>query len=131
MAAIGRRNVQEQNQDAQARIRAVASSFEADPLRFSWLIEVLHANSMSPQEGILVELSHVPEQGGELYEGLWLTHQKQFFQFSVLVPRNGEELHVEQWRDVTPEITVNARQQGTGKSFGFLALDFLHEAQES
>jgi len=131
MAAIGRRNVQEQNEDTRTRIRATSSSFEEQPLRFSWLIELLQARLISPRDGILIELSHVPEQGGELYEGLWLTRQERFFQFSVLVPRTGGEPDVELWRDTTSEITVAACQPGTGKSLGLLALEVLREAPKS
>jgi hypothetical protein len=131
MAAIGRRNVQQQNADTKARIRNVASSFRSDPLRFSWLIEVLQANSLSPQEGILVSLSHMPDQGGELYDGLWLSSQRQFFELSVLMPRREASLEVEEWRNVTVDTVVSAHQPGTGKSFGLLALEVLDEMQES
>ena len=131
MAAIGRRNVQEQNEDTRTRIRAISSSFRQDPLRFSWLVELLHAKAISPQDGILVQVSHVPEQGGELYEGLWLTHQERFFEFSIFIPRASGELDVERWRDVTSETSVAAHQPGTGKSRGLLALEVMREASES
>jgi hypothetical protein len=130
MAAIGRRNVQEQNADAKAVIRAAASSFNDDPLRFSWLSDVLLTNSLSPQKGILVSLSSIPDEGGELYSGLWLTSCRQFFKFSVLLPRNGSEVEVEEWRNVTNEIIVEARRPGTGKSFGLLSLEVLDELKE-
>ena len=131
MAAIGRRNVQEQNQETKARIFTLASTFEAEPLRFSWLIEVLHAKAMSPLHGILVEVSQVSEQDGDLYSGLWLTDQGKFFRFSALIPRNNAELHLEQWRDETAGIAVSAHQPGTGKSFGLLALEVLRERRET
>jgi hypothetical protein len=131
MAALGRRNVQEQNRDTQARIRATSFSFRDDPLRYSWLIEVLQAKSLSPEQGVLVSVEREPEQFGDLCRGLWLTHEREFFEFSVLLHRDGAGLELEEWRDVTAQTTVNAREPGTGKSFGLLALEVLGEAQES
>jgi len=127
MAAIGRRNVQEQNRDTQERIRATASSFRTDPLRYSWLIEILQAKSLSPERGVLVSLTREPEQFGDICQGLWLTHESKFFEFSVLLQRNDAGSELEEWRDVTDETIVNAHQPGTGKSFGLLALEVLGE----
>lgn len=128
MAASGRRNVQEQNADTKARIRAVAASFKDSPLNFTWLIELLQAQSIPLERGMLVSLAHVPEQSGEQYLGTWLTLEGRFFQFSVLVSRTDAELEIEEWQDVTARTTVNAHLPGTGKSFGFLALEVLRES---
>ena len=80
MAAIGRRNVQEQNAETKARIHAVAASFKEDPLRAAWLLDLLQAQLVSA-EGILVALADVPEQSGQQYYGTWLTLERQFFSF--------------------------------------------------
>lgn len=129
MAAIGRRNVQEQNADAKARIRAIAASFQECQFNRPWLIELLQAQSMPVERGILVVLAHVPEQSGDQYSGSWLTSERRFFRFSTLVPRANAPLQIEEWRDVTTETTVNEHLPGTGKSFGFLALEVLRELQ--
>ncbi len=131
MAAIGRRNVQEQNRDTQQRIRAIASAFEADPLRFSWLIEVLQSKAVSPRNGILMSLSQTPDQEGELHRGLWLTKQRQFFEFAVMLSRIDSEPKLEEWKDVSSQMTVNAHQPGTGKSLALLALEVLDGSHRS
>jgi hypothetical protein len=57
-----------------------------------------------------------------------LTDAEEFFDFSVLVPwRNEEPPVVENWRKVTSTTPISAYQPGTGKSFGWLALDVLRE----
>jgi hypothetical protein len=44
----------------------------------------------------------------------------------VLNPFNrADPLVTEHWREVTQEVVVNAHVPGTGKSFGWLALDVL------
>jgi len=129
LAAIGRRNVQEQNAETKARIRAVAALFKEDPLRVAWLFDLLQAQSVSA-EGILVSLADVPEQSGQQYYGMWLTLERQFFRFSVVISRDTGEFELEEWRDVTAETIVNEHVPGTGKSFGFLALEVLRELQD-
>jgi hypothetical protein len=129
MATIGRRNVQEQNADAKARIRAIAASFKGDAFGFPWLIELLQAQSMPVERGVLVSIADVPEQSGQQYSGTWLTREGRFFQFDVLVPQTNAELEIEGWEDVTAQTIVSEHLPGTGKSFGFLALEVLRELQ--
>jgi hypothetical protein len=127
MSAIGRRNVREQNAASKSRIRALAASFKDNAFHFPWLMELLHAQSMPVDRGILVALAHAPEQRGEEYSGTWLTRDARFFEFSVLVPRANAELEIEDWQDVTAETIVSEHLPGTGKSFGFLALEVLRQ----
>lgn len=130
MAAIGRRSVQEQNQETQSQIRTIASRFRSEPLRFLWLIDILKSKRLSPERGILVSLRNVPDQGGTLNNGVWLTDQHRFIEFSVLLPHSGGEPELESWVDTTTETIVKAHQPGTGKSFGLLALEVLSETIE-
>lgn len=129
MATIGRRSVQEQNAASKTRIRALAASFKDNGFHFPWLIELLHAQSMPVDRGILIALTHVPEQRGEEYSGTWLTRDGRFFEFSVLVPRANAELEIDDWQNVTAETVVSEHLPGTGKSFGFLALEVLRQLQ--
>jgi hypothetical protein len=128
MTAIGRLSVQEQNQQAQIRMRAIASQFKRDTADFQWLIDILESNSETAQSGVLVSLKRVPDQGGNICDGVWLSADRRFVEFSVLLPYNGGPPQLEFWNDVTDDIIVNAHQPGTGKSFGFLALEILDEA---
>jgi hypothetical protein len=123
-----RRNVQEQNLETRSRILQCARDFRSDPRRFFWLVDALYAHSLLPEAGILVSCKDVPDQEGTVYRGCWLTAAEEFFDFSVLVPRrNDEPPVVENWREVTSTTPTSAYQPGTGKSFGWLALDVLRE----
>jgi hypothetical protein len=123
-----RRNVQEQNLETRSRILQCAREFRSDPRRFFWLIHALYAHSLLPEAGILVSWKDVPDQDGMVYGACWLTDVGEFFDFSVLVPwRNEEPPIVENWREVTSTTPTGAYQPGTGRSFGWLALDVLPE----
>src|SRR5690349_14743699 len=123
MAAY-RRNVQEQNLETREQIVRVAREFRRDPSQFPGVIHTLRAHSLDPRKGILVECKDFLDQGGHVYAGCWLTGDREFFRFAVLIPFNrADPPVVEEWREVTAEIVVNAHVPGTGKSFGWLALD--------
>ena len=128
MAASRRRSVQEQNEEVRTSIRSVAESFRRDPNSYGWLLETLMAHSQASTAGILARLKQVPDQLGEVCEGLWLSDDQQFFRFSVLLPRlSGERMIIEDWRNVTEEMEVNAHKPGTGKTFASLALEVQAE----
>ena len=60
--------------------------------------------------------------------GIWLTPQRQFYRFEILVSRDpGASDTVETWEDVTATTNVTAHQRGTGQSFGWLAIEVLNE----
>jgi hypothetical protein len=83
-----------------------------------------------PEAGILVRWRDIPEQEGMFFQGCWLTDAGELFDFGVIVPWQHEEPPVvETWREVTSETLVIAYQPGTGKSFGWLALDVLREVR--
>ena len=125
-----RNSVQDQNLETRSLILQRAREFQSDPQRFFWLVHALHAHSLLADAGILVRCDDVPDQEGVIFRGCWLTDTEEFFDFSVLVPwKKGEPPVVEEWREVTSETPVNAHQPGTGKSFGWLALDVLQETR--
>jgi hypothetical protein len=125
-----RNSVQDQNLETRSLILQRAREFQSDPQRFFWLVHALHAHSLLPEAGILVRCVDIADQEGVVFRGCWLTGTEEFFDFSVLVPwQKGEPPVVENWREVTSETPVSAHQPGTGKSFGWLALDVLREAR--
>jgi hypothetical protein len=122
--APSRRSVQHQNLETREKIVRIAREFRRDPSQFPGVIHALHAHSLNESKGILVECKDFFDQDGHVYEGCWLTGDREFFRFAVLVPFNRADPPViEHWREVTPEVVVNAHVPGTGKSFGWLALD--------
>ena len=131
MAVVGHRSVQEQNQQAQAQMRAVASQFKNDSRSFIWLIDILEANSESFQRGVLVSLKRTPDPSGNVCEGVWVSADRRFLEFSVSLPFDDGPPELEFWNDVTEDVIVSAHQPGTGKSFGFLALEILDETLKS
>jgi hypothetical protein len=123
-----RRNVQEQNDVTRQTIRRTAEAFHRDMLRYPWLLSELTERGLDPTKGILAQLKYLPDQAGDLYTGYWLSEDRRFYRFEVLVAREPRlSVKVEQWRDATPDLIVKARQLGTGKSFGFIALEVLDE----
>lgn len=124
-----RRDVQQQNAVSRAEITRVARLFR-DDMHFSypWLLAELQSRSLDPTKGILAKIEHIPEQAGEYASGYWLSASARFFRFEILIPRApGVSTEVELWRDDTDRVVVNAHQTGTGKSFGWLALEVLRE----
>jgi hypothetical protein len=127
MTTTGKPSLQKQNQQAQDRMRAIALRFKRDSTGFKWLIDILQLISESPERGILISFKQTSDQDNNICEGVWLSANRRFLEFNVLLPRDGEPPEIEFWNDVTDDIIVNAHQPGTGKSFGFLALELLDE----
>ena len=124
-----RRNVQEQNDETRREIQRTAKAFRADTFRYAWLLSELVERGLHPTTGILAQLKCISEQQGDCYEGYWLSEDRKFYRFEVLVTRGPRvSSETEAWRDVTAEIVSKARQPGTGKSFGFIALEVLDNA---
>ena len=125
--ALRRHSVQDQNREAREKILRIAQEFCRDPDQFPGVIHTLHAHSLDPRKGILVACKDYPDQGGHVYQGCWLTREREFFRFSVLNPFDrAQPPIVEEWGEVTQEIVISAHAPETGKSFGWLALDVLN-----
>jgi hypothetical protein len=121
-----RHSVQQQNLRTRDEILRIAREFRRDSEQFPGARHALHAHSMDTNRGILVEWRDCPDQLGWLYCGCWLTRERQFFRFEVLLPRDrAEPPIIESWKEVTQDTPINAHVPGTGKSFGWLALDVL------
>ena len=119
-----KKNVQQQNADLSERIRDTALRWA---FRCDWLPSLLLARGLDPGDGILVELSQIPGQGGDHFYGVWLTSTKRFWRFEIQTPLDGGELVVDVFEDATSEIVVSDHVPGTGRSFGALAIELLDE----
>lgn len=93
-----------------------------------WLLVELQERRIDPMAGILAELRLAPDQGGEHASGVWLTPDRRFFRFEALLSHHpAMSGAIETWEDVTATIEVNEHCRGTGKSFGWLAIEVLDE----
>lgn len=119
------RNVGQQNMVLKGSIQQTAQCAGQK----HWLRLLLATRGLSNETGILVSLTEIPEPGGNLLTGMWLTADQQFWQFRAKVSLAANELLcIEQLDDVTSSIATSAQTPGTGKSFGCLALEVLREA---
>ena len=125
------RNVRQQNDATREEIRRTAAAFRGNMLGYAWLLSGLTQRQLDPLGGILAELACVPEQDGDLYSGYWLTTDERFYRFEILVTRQAPvTAQVEKWEEATAGVEVKPRQPGTGKSFGFIAIEVLRECEE-
>jgi hypothetical protein len=122
------RSVAKQNEATLAEIQRVAGLLSSGNALVRWLPGLLAQQGLSSSGGLLVVLNSVPEQEGEQFFGTWLTSGREFWEFAVVVSReNNAILEVDHFRNITRS-TVSAHVPGTGKSFGYLALQALGAA---
>lgn len=94
--------------------------------RLAWLPAALEAIGGDVARGLLVSVGDTPEQDGWLVHGTWLTYDRRFWDFVAVVPwRDNEPVVVEKFEDATDDVPVSPHRSGTGKSFGYLALEAL------
>ena len=124
-------NVTQQNETTLAEIRRVAALFASGSSALAWLRQLLSERALSANDGLLIQLTSLPEQEGELHAGTWLTEAGQFWEFSAIASRGtGTLLEVERFENVTQSTLVSAHVPGTGKSLGYLALGELRARRE-
>jgi hypothetical protein len=123
-------NVSSQNAMTLAEIRRTAASFASGDTA-KWLHGLLQSRGMNSRQGVLVKLNSLPDQGGELYKGTWLSSAQEFWEFTVLVARSGPAFpEVESFENVTHAFMVSPHLPGTGQSFGYLAHTVLREVHD-
>ena len=131
------KSVQKQVQDRRAQIMDLARSFADHPERFEWLRFLLAAHGLDSGKGILLELRSVPDQGCWVHYGMWLTGSERFLRFVADEAFGVRELdssgclETSQVEDVTEQTSTEQFVRGTGRSFGFLALEALRELGKS
>ena len=124
------KSVQEQITKRKEHIAELAMQFKVNPEDSQWLVQLLDNNNMNFEDGILVELKEVVEQG-PIYDcmAIWLTNQKTFIQLSGEADYQTKELLEETTKpkDITNLIELNEQKSGIGKTFAALAIEVLEE----
>lgn len=120
------RSVAQQNEATLAKIQRVAAFLSSGNAFVSWLPDLLGQQGLNCSDGLLVALDSVTEQEGEQFFGTWLTRDRAFWEFAIVVSRESAAvLEIEYFRNVTRSTVVSAHVPGTGKSFGHLALQAI------
>ncbi|MFC3684671.1 hypothetical protein [Hydrogenophaga luteola] len=120
------RSVAQQNESTLAKIQQVAALLSSGSALVSWLPGLLGQQGLNCNDGLLVALDSVTEQDGEQFFGTWLTREREFWEFAIVVSReSGAILEIEHFRNVTRSTVVSSHVPGTGKSFGYLALQAI------
>ena len=92
----------------------------------AWLLHLLKELGQDPANGIFVALHEVQDQGGIFYGGTWLNASREFWAFEVMVSGCRQNLlALERMDNITSEVVITAHGKGTGKSFGWLAIEVL------
>ena len=116
----------DQAQWTKANILSTALWARREMLASAWLLRLLKDMGQDSANGIVVALQEAPDQGGIFYGGTWLNASREFWAFEVMVSDCRQNvLEVERMDNVTSEVVVTAHGKGTGKSFGWLAIEVL------
>ena len=119
------RSTQKQNQLTYLPMKCRADS-QRNGEAYTWLEELLTLKGHRVADGILIRCSDIIEQGGTQWMGTWLTKQRVFYDFAVIVSRSSETLiEIERWEICTPIISAHCK--GVGKSNAYLAIELLSE----
>ncbi|WP_428242712.1 hypothetical protein [Gynuella sp.] len=130
LRSIRNKNIQQQNELMYLEIKELAESFRNHQEGYPWLLTLLSKYSLHPNDGLLVSCASVPGQGGNQWMGTWLTCDRRFVDFDVMADyKTGILLEVGGWDEYSPVISEHCK--GTGKSFGYLALQLLTEYGKS
>lgn len=121
-------NVQQQNAEVRAEIlRAAQRGLGGEP---SWLATLLSISGLDPSQGIVAQLQSVPDQEGNIVSGIWVSAESEFYRFEALEITKGAP-DVVPLESITGDIVVSDHVPGTGRSFGALAIEVLHEVRAS
>lgn len=121
---MAQRNVCQQNEATFAEIERTTALAIQEPFA-RWLPRVLDSRGMSARDGILARLKTTPDQTADICEVLWLSKDRRFVEFTVAVSRVNDSVEVECCQDITDKVVISRHVPGTGKSFGFIALEVL------
>ncbi len=120
------RSVQQQNAQTKEHMLHCAKLLESED-ELPWLHTLLRQQGHEPNQGALVSLEQVPDQGGDFYSGLWIGPDHRFWHFAATVEPNSVGIALESFSETTGEIIVTKHGRGTGNSFGQLAIEVLGE----
>jgi hypothetical protein len=126
------RNVEKQNDVMKAQILRAADRFRREDKYTAWLVGYLLSKGIDPKCGLLVSLTSIPDQAGDLIKGIWVTSSREFWEVEGVVERDsGEIIEVERFENITSLVAIDGHLKGAGKSFGYLAIEVLNEALEN
>ena len=124
-----RQNVEAQVQERNDKILETAHSFLEHPDRYEWLRQLLATYALDSNDGILIELRSVPDQACWVHYGTWLTGSGRFLKFVADEPygvralKSSGRLENPSLQDVTEQTPREEFARGSGRTFGWLALD--------
>ena len=92
----------------------------------AWLPQLLKDMGQDPANGIVVEVYEVLDQDGLCCGGTWLNASREFWAFEAMVSDCRQNLlALERMDNITSDVVITAHGKGTGKSFGWLAIEVL------
>ncbi len=121
------RNVGQQNDAVRDAILRIARHYLEQPATHAWLAPCLRQHGLDPAAGPLVDVAYHIDQYGDDAHATWLTDDGRFWRAEVFVPRDGSNVELEAFDEITGTTPTSAHLRGTGKSFGALALEVQSE----
>ena len=124
-----RHNVQEQNALTKDRIETEAKFWRERGIP-NPLIAILNDNQIDPNECIFLEYEQ-DFPGISTDEGMIVSIDGKFYRFELDLNKDRTML-VEQYlfKDISDEVEIDEHKPGTGKTWGFLALQVLTEMNQ-
>lgn len=109
LCQVRNKNVAQQNELTYLEMKQCMESLTDH----SWIASVLEKQEESVNEGILISLSDVPDQGGMLWYGTWLSKSQRFYEFEAPTSEDSAALiHIEYWQEVNPDIAAHNIKRG-------------------
>ncbi|WP_300433025.1 hypothetical protein [uncultured Thalassolituus sp.] len=119
-------NVQEQNALEKHRIYQEASYWRKNGIPKGLTI-ALEEKGVDTAKSILLQYEQ-DFPGVSTDEGIILTPDARFYEFEMDLDENRSKvIELYLWDDVTSKVEINEHKPGTGSTWGFLALEVLHE----
>jgi hypothetical protein len=125
-------NVQEQNALSQYYIEQNAVHFRHHKDLPPVLLAYFESQHIDLNRDILLWYDKMPYGGPtDGYRGLWLTQKYRFIKYLIFLDESDREIdEVDEWKDVTNEIEVNAHTKGRGNSYGQLCINVLNKIND-
>lgn len=119
-------SVQEQNALLKDRISKAAHYWRNNGIP-KGLAEILGSKRINLKTCILLEYSQ-DFPGCSIDEGIIVTEDEKFFEFELDLTKDRQHvIDFWAWKDLTMETEVTEHKRGTGKTWGYLALEVLQE----
>lgn len=125
------KNVAEQNALTKDNVSQCAQHFIENRDLPQALISYFEQHGLNTYQSLLVERSCLPCGGwDEAYTGKWITQDEKFYSYDIIFDkRKSRIVSVDLWQNVTDDIEISNHKPGTGKTFGSLCIELLHELE--